>query len=611
MELILTFMILLLTIIFFISGKLRSDLVALLSLLTLTIFGILEPEEALSGFANSTVIMLAGLFIVGGGILRTGLAHQAGQFMLKFAQNKENKLFILLLIVVGIVGSFISNTGTVAIMLPIVISMSISMKIGTSKFLIPLAFASSLSGLLTLISTPTNLIVSQILEDYGYEKLGFLTITPLGIIAFITGLLYMFLIRNTLLPKDSGKHLSKTSNQSPQGLMKQYHLNELLHRVKVPNDSKIINKTLRELNIPETYHIVILKIERSQDGIHLINNTFQEMAGPNSLIKAQDILYVQGSPTYIAKFATDFGLEIEPHNEHERFVSKEIGVVEVLLTPNSKLINKSVAESGFRRKYNLNIVSINRSGNYLLDDLSNISLRFGDALLVQGKWNDIEFLSKDTSELVVVGQPKEYASMATANGKAPIAALILLFMVGLMVFEVFPTFISVAIAATLMILTGCIRNMDDAYSQINWESIILIAAMLPFGIALEKTGGMTLISNQIINLLGDFGPIGVLAGIYFVTTIFGQFVSNSATAVLFAPIAINAASELGVNPLPFVIAVAAAAGMSFATPFSSPTNALVMTAGNYKFMDFFKVGFPLIFIMFVVIVAVIPLLYPF
>lgn len=612
MELITTFIILGSTIALFIWGKLRTDLVAILSLLALVITGILEPTEALAGFSNSTVIMLAGLFVVGGGILRTGLAGKAGNLLLRYSKNDEKRLFIILLVVVAIVGSFISNTGTVAILLPIVMSIALSMKLSSSKFLIPLAFAANLSGLMTLISTPTNLIVSQVLTDYGFEKMGFFTITPLGIVAFLTGLIYLYLTRNFLLPKESKRRQSSSQASNPKELIHQYHLEETLHRILVPTQSEIVNRTLKDLKIPLKYHIVVLKIERKvNDGLLLLPVISQEMPGPSTTIHANDVLYIQGTSMNVARFAMDFHLRIEPHIKQEKLVSKEIGITEVLLSPHSKFINHTVAESGFREKYNLNIIGINRSGKYILDDLTLVRLRFGDALLVQGTWNDIEFLSKDTSDVVVVGQPKEYASYATANGKAPIAAGILILMVLLMILEVFPTVVSVLIAAVLMVLTGCLRNMDDAYGQINWESILLIGAMLPMGNALEKTGGMALISEALIDLLGDLGPYGVLAGIYFVATIFGQFMSNTATAVLFSPIAMNAAIELGVSPYPFVIAVAAAAGMAFATPFSSPTNALVMTAGDYKFSDFFKVGLPLIFIMYVIMMIAIPLIYPF
>ncbi|WAA10916.1 SLC13 family permease [Fervidibacillus albus] len=611
MELAITFIILTITIVLFISGKLRADLVALLSLLALTVTGILNVQEALAGFASSTVIMLAGLFIVGGGIVRTGLAQMAGRFLLRFSGSSETRLFILLFLVVAIVGSFISNTGTVAIMLPIVVSMAISMKLSATTFLIPLAFASSLSGFMTLISTPTNLIVSETLVENGFEKLGFFSITPLGIVAFVTGIVYILSVRH-LLPKETGKRRTKQNGLSPNELIKQYRLSEKLHRVIIPAHSKAVGQLLGNLNIPSRYHVIVLAIEQKNgEGFSLLHNAHQEMAGPESQLQPNDILYLEGTPESVARFAVDYDLQIEPHDDTERLVSKTIGIAEALLTPNSKFIHKTVSEAGFRKRYGVNVIGINRKGKYLLENISDLSLRFGDALLLQGTWEDIEYLSKDTTDMVIVGQPEKYASEAAAQGKAPIALAILLMMVLFMVLDIFPTAVSVSLAAIGMILTGCLRNMDDAYNHINWESLVLIAAMLPMGTALEKTGGISLLSEAVIQYLGGFGPIGILAGIYLLTALFGQFVSNTATAVLFAPIAINAAIGLDLNPVPFVMAVAVAAATSFATPFSTPANALVMTAGNFTFMDFFKVGMPLVLIMFFVMIIFIPMIYPF
>ena len=294
----------------------------------------------------------------------------------------------------------------------------------------------------------------------------------------------------------------------------------------------------------------------------------------------------------------------------EELVSKQLGIAEVLLTPHSNLINETVGSIGFREKYNLNILGINRKGEYVLTEMANVRLRFGDALLVQGAWEEIELLSRAVKDVVIIGQPKEHASMAAASGKAPIAGAIMLLMIGLMILEVFPAVISVLLAATLMVMTGCLRNMDDAYGKMNWESIILIAAMLPMATALEKTGGMVILSEGIVNLLGGFGAMGVLAGIYFMTMVFGQFISNTATAVLFAPIAMTAAISLDANPYTFLIAIAVSSSMAFATPVASPTNALVMTAGGYKFFDFVKAGIPLQIIMFIVMMIAIPIFFP-
>lgn len=613
MQLVITFSILAISIVLFISNRVRADLVALLALLAFVITGVLEPTEALAGFSNSVVIMIAGLFVVGAGLLSTGLAHTAGNLLLRLSGKSEKKLFVLLLIITGSVGAFMSNTGTVALMLPIVISIAISINSSPSKYLIPLSYISSLSGLLTLIATPANLLISQVLVDNGYEKLGFFEITPVGIIAIIVGILYFVVARNIVLPNGKNKKAIKDEHKlSPKQLAIDYELGGNLHRLKVPDDSPMIGKQLAQLKLPAKYHLVILKIDRkSTEGIHILPITYQEMAGPTSIIQAKDILYIQGTFDSIEKLAEDYLLIIDAEeSEADVLVTKQLGIAEVLLTPHSSLINETVGSIGFREKYNLNILGINRKGEYVLSNMAGVRLRFGDALLVQGAWEEIELLSRAMQDVVVVGQPKEHASTAAASGKAPIAGAIMLFMIVLMILEVFPAVISVLIGAVLMIITGCLRNMDDAYGKMNWESIVLIAAMLPMATALEKTGGMVILSKGIIDLLGGFGAMGVLAGIYFITMLFGQFISNTATAVLFAPIAMSAAITMDANPYTFLIAIAVSSSMAFATPVASPTNALVMTAGGYKFMNFVKAGIPLQIVMFIVMMIVIPIFFP-
>ncbi len=613
-QLTLTFLIIGATIFAFVTNKIRADLVAIVSLLAFVITDILTPTEALAGFSNSVVLMIAGLFVVGAGILRTGLAGMAGQLLLKWSGNSELKLFVLLLIIVGSVGAFMSNTGTVALMMPIVVSIAISMKVSPSKFLLPLSYVASLSGLMTLIASPTNLIVSQLLVDRGYSKLGFFEITPIGIVGMIAGIAYLVLVRNILLPKD--QHRTQTNEGyklSPKKIIKQYDLNNRLFKISVPEESPIIETSLAELKLPAKYTLCMMKIHRkSQEGINLLPMTYQEMAGPTSVIHAKDELYVQGEEEDIRHFVEDYHLEMQGlvEGEADELVSKHLGIAEVLLTPNSSFINETVSSLGFREKYNLNIIGINRKGGYKLQDMVSHKLKFGDAILVQGAWDEILLLARETQDVVVVGQPKEHASVAAATGKAGIAGIIMLFMIMLMAFEIFPAVISVMIGAVLMILTGCLRNMEDAYSNMNFESIVLVAAMLPMATALEKTGGMAILSDGIIKVLGDYGPYGVLIGVYILTAVFGQFISNTATAVLFAPIAMSAAIAMEVNPTTFMIAVAVAASMAFATPIASPTNALVMTAGGYKFMDFVRIGIPLQIVMFIVMMITIPFFFP-
>lgn len=613
MQLTLTFTILVITIFLFMTNKLRSDLVALLALLALVITGVLEPAEALVGFSNNVVIMIAGLFVVGAGLMRTGLAQMAGDALLSWSKGSERNLFFMLLFIVGAVGAFMSNTGTVALMLPVVISIALSIKSSPSKYLIPLSFAGSLSGLLTLIASPPNLIASQTLGDNGFDRLGFFQITPVGIIALITGVVFLYFTRNFLLPdiKSTG-HNTEDAQLSPEQLAADYGLGENLFRVSVPADSAMVGKALSDLKIPANYQLYVLIIERnSTEGMNILPITYQEMAGPTSIVQKHDVLSIKGAKARVEKLKEDYGLILETEeHEAEDLVSKQLGMAEVLLTPHSSFINKTIKKIGFREKFNLNVMGINRKGDYVLQNMSNERLRFGDALLVQGEWDDIELLSRESGDVVVIGQPKSHAGKAAASGKASIAGGIMLLMVALMVFEVFTPVISVLIGAVLMVLTGCLRNMNDAYSELNWESIVLIAAMLPMATAMEKTGGMVLLSDGIIQLLGGFGAIGVLAGIYLLTMVFGQFISNTATAVLFAPIALNAAISMDANPYTFMIGLAVAANMAFATPVASPTNAMVMTAGGYKFFDFVKIGVPLQAVMFIVMMIVIPIFFP-
>lgn len=613
MELLITFSILAITIVLFMSNRVRADLVAVLALIAFVVTGILDTTEALIGFSNSVVIMIAGLFIVGAGILRTGLAQMAGNLLLRYSGDNEKRLFILLLVIVAAVGAFMSNTGTVALLLPIVVSIAIKIDSNPSNYLLPLSYIASFSGLLTLIASPPNLIVSQTLVDNGFERLGFFEITPIGIIGVIVGIIYLYLVRNTLLQNKDNKSNHKIAHPlSPKQLAADYRLGGNLIRVRVPEGSKMIGKRLGQLKIPASYQLCVLKIHRkSSDGLNLLPMTYQEMAGPLSVIHQNDLLYLQGSYKNVERMVSTFNLVLEDNEtDAGELVSKQLGIAEVLLTSHSTLINETIRTIGFREKYNLNILGINRQGDYVVKEMSKQSLRFGDALLVQGSWESIELLARETKDVVVVGQPNEHASMAAANGKAPIAGAIMALMVLLMIIEIVPAVVAVLIGAVLMILTGCVRNMDDAYGQINWESIVLIGAMLPMATALEKTGGMEMISKGMIQLLGGFGAIGILAGIYLITMVFGQFISNTATAVLFAPVAINAALSIDASPYTFLIAVAVASSMAFATPVASPTNALVMTAGGYKFMDFVKVGVPLQVIMFIVMMIVIPIFFP-
>ena len=606
----------------FANGKIRSDIVALCALVALLISHILTPTEALSGFSNSVVIMMVGLFVVGGAIFQTGLAKMISSRILKLAGKSELRLFLLVMLVTSGIGAFVSNTGTVALMLPIVVSLAASANMNASRLLMPLAFASSMGGMMTLIGTPPNLVIQDALVSAGYPELSFFSFLPVGLVCVTVGTLVLMPLSKWILAKRGGTdnendRKSKSLNQ----LIKEYGLADNLFRLKVVSGSLLKGKTIIELDVRKKYGVNILEVRRSESSQkRFLKTVTQQLAWTNIQLQPEDVLYVRGSIEKVEKFAVAYQLEMQDSHTTEETSKKndglsfyDIGIAEIVLMPSSKLINRTVEECGFRDKYNVNILGIRRKSEYLLRDLGNARVHSGDVLLVQGTWDNIARLSQEDTEWVVLGQPLAEAAKVTLDYKAPVAAIIMVMMICMMMFDFIPVapVTAVMIAGLLMVLTGCFRNVEAAYKTINWESIVLIAAMMPMSLALEKTGASEYISNSLVSGLGVYGPFALMAGIYFTTSLMTMFISNTATAVLLAPIALHSAQQIGVDPTPFLFAVTVAASMCFASPFSTPPNALVMPAGQYTFMDYVKVGLPLQIIMGIVMVFVLPLLFPF
>lgn len=614
-----TLIILAVTAVFFVIGKIRSDIVALCSLILLMAFGILTPTEALSGFSNSVVIMMVGLFVVGGAVFQTGLAKMISGKIMHLAGDNETRLFLLVMLTTTAIGAFVSNTGTVALMLPIVVSMAAKGNISASRLLMPLAFASSLGGMLTLIGTPPNLVIQEALANAGYGTLGFFSFTPVGIIAIAIGIIVLMPLSKWLLSnkdKDGSKKRKRT--KSLQELVDEYHLADQLTRYVIPKGSELNDKTLMELDIQNRYNLSVMEIRREKRGRNgWIRDVSQKMAGPKTRFMEGDIIYLSGEPEQMERFATDYKLRQpvtkQKGNAQNKMDFYDIGIAELVIMPNTTLQNHKIKESGFRSKYNINIVAVRRNGNYILNNLAEVSLHAGDVLLVQGTWANISRLTHEDEHWVVLGQPLAEAEKVTLDYKAPLAAIIMLAMIAMMVFDFIPIepVTAVMIAGVLMVLTGCFRNVEAAYKTINWETIVLIAAMMPMSVALEKTGASAMISQSLVSGLGAYGPYALLAGIYFTTSLLTMFISNTATAVLMAPIALSSALGLHLDPTAFLFAVSLGASMCFASPFSTPPNALVMQAGRYTFMDYVKVGLPLQIIIGIVMVFVLPLLFPF
>lgn len=601
-------------------GKIRSDIVALCSLLALIITGVLTPDEALAGFSNPVVIMIAALFIVGGAISQTGLANMISNNILKFAGESNFKLFILVMLVTVIIGLFVSNTGTVAILMPIVISLAAKTKVSSSRLLMPMAFASSIGGMMTLIGTPPTLIVHSALQDAGYEGLQFFTTLPIGIILLIFGIILLWPLTKVLEKKGKKESSGKKNNvKTPDQLMSEYQLIENIYRLEINKNSPLLKSSITELDITKRYSVIIAEIHtRSYTPIG--KNISIALPEANRILTQNDVLYVVGEYKDVVSFAEEnelsfldsqAGQEFDKPSFAGKFNFEEIGMAEVVLLANSRLNSITVKSSGFRENYNVNILGVQRKDNYIIKDLKDLRMQSGDMILVQGTWENIDRLSRQEADVVVIGQPIVEASKVTISRKAPYAATIVLLMILAMVLNWFPPVVSVLIASVVLILGGCFRTVRDAYRSINWESVILFAAMMPLATAMEKTGASALVTEGIVGSVGFYGPYAVLAGILLSTSLVTMFISNTATAVLFAPIALHAALSMDVSPYPFIIGVAVAASMCLASPFSTPPNAMVMSAGRYNFMDYVKVGLPLQLIYLLLMVFALPLLFPF
>lgn len=617
-----TLIILIITVAMFIWGRVRADIVALTALAALLVFGILTPTEALAGFSSPIVIMMIGLFVVGGAIMQTGLAKLTGNKLMALSHGNETVTFLLVMLVTSFIGAFVSNTGTVALMMPIIVSLAAASGLQSSRFLMPLAFAGSLGGMLTLIGTPPNLVIDEVLTEAGYQSLSFFSFMPVGLIVIAIGIIVLMpLSRLFLSRKQSGK--KKQSGKSLDDLVQEYRLLDNLHRYIVPANRStaaldehgerldIVGKTIKELSIQKLYGVSVIEIRNEKKSrLGLMKDINQNMAKSSSVIGEHDTLYIMGDEAKMQRFAADYGLRKMKDVKIDFY---DLGLSEIVVMPTSHFAGLRIGEANLRKRFGMNVLGIRRGDEYITDNLIGTRLHVGDMLLVQGEWTNLAHLAADTANWVVLDQPEKTADKVLLDYKAPVAAAIMLLMVVMMVFDFIPVapVTAVIIAGLLTVFAGCFRNVEAAYKTINWESIVLIAAMMPMSTALEKTGVSALVSQTLVDSLGALDPTALLAGIYFTTSLMTMFISNTATAVLMAPIALVAAQQVGGSPYAFLFAVTLGASMCFASPFSTPPNALVMKAGGYTFMDYVKVGLPLQIIIGIVMTFVLPLLFPY
>jgi di/tricarboxylate transporter len=590
----------------FVINRPRMDAVALIMIAILPLTGVITVEESLAGFSDGNIVLIAALFVIGEGLVRTGVARRLGDWLNAKAGDSETRLLVLLMAAVAGLGAVMSSTAVVAIFIPVVLRICQNTGTPPSRLMMPLSFAALISGMLTLVATAPNLVVNAELVRQGAAGFHFFSFTPFGLPVLILGTLYMLVARNWLAAKPDAAPARR--RPSLRDWIDQYQLANREYRVRVSAASPLVGKCLDELALRSS-GVNLLAIDRSR-------RFARDMIRPTAATRLQagDILLVDvlAPEVEIEALRRQFALEALPLVVRDRYFtdqSQDIGMVEVIIPAESKLVGQTVRDARMRSDYGLTVIGLRRGQTVHGHGLLEETLRIGDTLLLVGFWRDIRRLQSEDTDLVVLNMPAELDQILPAASKVPHALAVLILVVGLMVSGVIPNVQAALIGCLLMGLLGCV-DLNSAYRSISWQTLVLIVGMLPFSIALQRTGGVDLAADALTALVGEASPRLVLATLFVITAALGLFISNTATAVLMAPVALAIAGDLAASPYPFAMTVALAASAAFMTPVSSPVNTLVVGPGNYAFGDFVRVGVPFTVIVLVVTVILVPILLP-
>ena len=603
----LTLLFLLGAIFLFVQNKIRMDAIALLVMLAFSLSGILTIPEVLAGFSDPNIILIGLLFVIGESLARTGVAYAVSEWLISRAKNSEARVIVLLMVAVAVLGAFMSSTGIVAIFIPVVLVICQKMGLSPRRLMMPLSVAGLISGMMTLIATAPNLIVNAELVRLSGERLSFFSFTPFGIVILVMGVLYMLFVRNWLGPAASEESEAST-RLSIQDLIDNYELNERTRSVVVKTGSDFIGKTVENLHLRSKFGINIIAIERWR---RLRANFMISEIGKVE-IKEKDILFIDISDPELDINAVCKNHALEPSALRTQGFNQKaslLGMVEITPVPNNGNIGKTIRELAFRTHYGVNIIGIKRNNQILKGNIVDEPIKLGDLLLVIGSWKLIQNMRQQTKSFFVLDYPKEIQQAAPAKKQAPYALFSIGVMVALMVSGVVPNVMAALIACLLLAQFRCV-DAKSAYNSVQWSSLILIIGMMPFSIALQKTGGVDLAVHHLLNIAGGWQTTALLMGLFIVCAVVGLFISNTATAVLMSPIAIEIAYQLNLSPIPFAMVVAIAASSAFMTPISSPVNTMVLGLGNYKFSDFVKIGVPFTLLVMVATVFLVPIFFP-
>ena len=589
LDIALTLLIILGALILFATEKLRVDVVALLVLISVGVLGLIPAKELFSGFSNSAVITVWAVYMVSGGLFKTGVANAMGTAILKIAGNKESRLIATIMLTVGVLSAFMNNVGATAMLLPAVVGISRVTKVAVSKLLIPLAFASLLGGAMTLIGTPANILATGILAERGLPTFGFFEFAPMGIVVLVTGVLYMVLIGRRLLPVREGA----------LGREEVYNIRDYVTEVRVSPESSLIGKTLLESRLGQDFDLTVLALQRE--------NGKQPRLRRDIVIQIGDLLIVESSASDLMAARQSLGLTVEAEQKFDlgSLERGDVQLIEATLAPRSHIVGRSLRDVRFRDRYGFTALAISRQGEVITERLRDVPLKFGDALLLQGPPRRVKQLQEGENFLVL--EPIETEQFR--RNKAPIAVAALVLAIGLAIFAGMAISLAMVIAAVIMILAGALR-IEEAYESVDWRTVFLVAGMLPLGLAMELTGTARLLADVILEVFEPYGARAALAGIYLLAALITQPMSNAAAIVLIVPIALDTADGLDANYKTFTMAVVIGAATSFLSPVGHKANVLVFGPGGYKFTDYARVGAILTVLLLIVSMIFLPIFWP-
>ncbi|MBX9750687.1 MAG: SLC13 family permease [Roseococcus sp.] len=604
-ELALVLLLLAAAIVMFIANRPRMDAVALLMIVLMPFTGVLTINEALAGFSDPSIILIAGLFVIGEGLVRTGVARRLGDWLNATAGDSETRMLVLLMVCVSGLGAFMSSTAVVAIFIPVVLRICQNTGTAPSQLMMPLSVAALVSGMLTLVATAPNLVVNAALIRQGSEGFGFFSFTPFGLVFLVLSVGYMLLARHLLPRAASAASEHRTPNM--RDWVGEYGLAGRAFRLRVRPGSPLAGLRLEEIGrrVPG---VELLAIEvTGRFATEVISPQSRTILMPGHVL----LLDVIAPGLDIARLAAAEGLEALPLGDCGYFTdrSQELGMVEALVPPDSALVGQSLRQARMRGEMGLTVLGLRRGRKVLGEDFLETSLKVGDTLLLTGFWSDIRKLRGNASDLVLLRLPVEEREVLPAASLAPQSVAVLALTVGMMVSGIVPNVHAVLIGCLLMGLLRCV-DFNSAYGSISWKSLVLIVGMLPFSLALQRTGGVDLAADAVTAIAGEASAHVLLGLLFLITAALGLFISNTATAVLMAPVALAVAKELEASPYPFAMIIAIAASAAFMTPVSSPVNTLVVGPGNYGFGDFVKVGVPFTLIVMAASLVLVPWLLP-